>query len=155
MSEAIAAGTAEQAKPVPKKGPKFMGNFGWVRAVKEFGFPVVFGLAMLWIFSELIGDYRENVKSNTAANSKISAAVESLKSDADDKTKALESQTRALWELKGNSDKNLELHRELKTSFDNLADRLAPPRKGAGLPGEPPTTAGGPSPDALPGSEKP
>ena len=149
------AASVEQCKPVKTKGP-IMRQFDWVRATKEFGFPVVFGLAMLWLFSGLVGDYRDSVKSNTSSNARISTAVESLRSDADDKTKALESQTRALWELKSNSDKNLELHRDLKQSFDVLAERLAPTRKGAGVAGEPPTaTAGGPSPDALPGSEKP
>lgn len=145
MSEAAVANqtNVDTSERQERKGPK-MGTGGWwIRATKEFGFPVVFGLIMLWLFSGLMGDYRDGVRSSTATNSKLAIAVESLKGDADDKTKAIESQTRALWELKRNSDENLTLNKELGTKLDRLGDsfdRVASGIRHAGA-GSPPTTA--------------
>jgi hypothetical protein len=87
----------------------------------------------------------------------LAIAVESLKGDADDKTKAIESQTRALWELKRNSDENLTLHKELGTKLDRLGDSFDRGASGIRHAGanSPPTTASAKSdrpdrPDAPP-----
>lgn len=69
-------------------------------------------------------DQREAVKAVASSATDSLTAIQGIKGHGEQQTRALESQTRALWELKTNSDKNLGLHEKLAESFDRLADAL-------------------------------
>jgi hypothetical protein len=73
---------------------------------------------------EAIKDTADAVKEMASSATASLEAMQGIKGHGEAQTKALESQTRALWELKTNSDKNIKLHEQLADSFDHLAAAL-------------------------------
>jgi hypothetical protein len=68
----------------------------YIKVIKYLGFPIVFGGVMLWIFWELIGDYRASIKESTIAQKQTADALLELKVVRESHMKQQLEQTKAV-----------------------------------------------------------
>ncbi len=85
-----------------------------------------FRLVAMEFIKPTFDDQRAAIRETSSSVQLAATAIQTMRSHDESQTKAMESQTRALWDLKRNSDENLSLHRSL---LEILSERLGRPTK--------------------------